>query len=188
MSKRAVILHGTDGNPEINWLPWAKRELESRGFEVFVPLLPENHTPNKAVYEQSIRDSGWDFADNLVIGHSSGATTALNLFASEWFPVVQETILVGTFLNERALEGASWYVPGQFDNLFPTGGFDITAIKQKAGTIHFIHGDNDPYCLLTDTLEFANQTGGEVLVVKEGLHLSSNRSELPELLPFIENI
>ena len=184
--RKAIILHGTDGNPDINWIPWAKKELESRGYSVYVPLLPDNHTPNKDLYEDFLKNSGWDFTENVVIGHSSGATTALNLLSSEWFPNINAAILVGAFLNEDALEGVSWYEKGQFDKLFPINGFEPLALMKKTKRFYFIHGDNDPYCFLEDTIKLSKAVEGELLVVENGLHLSSNRTELPELLPIID--
>lgn len=187
-SRRAVILHGTDGNPDVNWLPWAKQELENRGYSVFVPFLPENHTPNKQVYEDFLQASSWDFSDNVIVGHSSGATTALNLLSSDWFPKVRAAILVGTFLNERALDDVSWYEKGQFDNLFPAEGFNAAKLHEKAERYFFIHGDNDPYCLLEDTKQLCGAINGELTIVQDGLHLSSNRQELSELLPIVDHL
>jgi predicted alpha/beta hydrolase family esterase len=186
--KRAVILHGTDGNPDINWLPWAKAELEKRGYEVFVPLLPQNHTPNREVYGEFIGASSWDFTNNLLIGHSSGATTVLNLLSSDWFPKVKATILVGTFLNEDLLNSAEWYQPGQFDNLFPKDNFDPELLRRKAEKFFFIHGNDDPYCSLDDAKNLCEAVGGEITIVQQGLHLSSNRKELPELIPILEKL
>jgi len=59
--KRAIILHGTDGNPESNWFPWLKARLEAEGYEVWVPLLPENHTPNRETYGNFLLDGQHDF-------------------------------------------------------------------------------------------------------------------------------
>jgi len=180
--KRAVILHGTDGNPGINWLPWAKSQLEARGYDVWVPLLPENHTPNRFVYEDYIQKSTWDFTDNIIIGHSSGATTLLNLLSTPWFPKIDKAILVGTFLNEKLLPAASWYEPGQFDNLFAKNAYDIGLLKSKVKEFYFIHGNDDPYCDVNDTRTLCSELGGRFVLVPGGLHLSSNRKELPELL------
>ena len=188
MSKRAVILHGTDCSPDSNWLPWAKHQLESRGYDVWVPELPGNHTPNRFVYDGFLRESGWDFTDNVLIGHSSGATNILNLLAADWFPTVEKAILVGTFLNEDKLHAnrPDWYEDGQFDQLFPVV-FDVDTIKAKAREFIFIHGVDDPYCAYDDTVAFCKAVGGTLKSVVDGRHLSSNRKELPELLPYIED-
>ncbi len=186
--KRAVILHGTDGNPDINWLSWVKNELIQRGYEVYAPLLPENHTPNKDTYSQFLRQSGWDFTDNLLVGHSSGATTVLNLLSSDWFPNIETAVLVGVFLNEDLLPDVSWYEPGQFDKLFPKLGFDAQQIRSKVDKIYCIHGDNDPYCSYDDARIFTEAVGGKLITVEQGLHLSSNRKELSELLPILDEL
>ena len=44
MSKQVLLLHGAYGNPDENWFPWVKGELESKGFLVQTPTFstPEN--------------------------------------------------------------------------------------------------------------------------------------------------
>ena len=39
---RAILLHGTDGSNESNWIPWLKQQLVKRGFEV-LHLYPMQH-------------------------------------------------------------------------------------------------------------------------------------------------
>lgn len=185
---RAVLLHGTDGSPDYNWFPWLEDELARRGYEVFSPLLPDNHTPNRDNYENFLRKSGWDFSNNLIIGHSSGATTALNLLDADWFPVVKSTILVGLFLNERLLPGVDWYEAGQFDKLFPENGYDIARLQSRSSSLVFLHGSDDPYCSVDDARDFAEKVGGRMEVIDKGLHLSSNRTQLPEILKYIDEL
>lgn len=186
--KKAVILHGTDGNPHNLWLPWLKLELENRGYEVFAPELPENHTPNKEVYDEFLRNSGWDFTDNIVIGHSSGATTVLNLLSADWFPKIRVAVLVGTFLNEKLTKLVDWYDPGQFDDLFKDK-YDPASLKQKADRFIFVHGDNDPYCDIEDAKKLCIGLDGEFVVIKNGHHLanSSGIKEIPKLIEKLDS-
>lgn len=97
--KRAVILHGTDAAPEQNWFPWLKQKLETEGYEVWAPLLPGNHTPNREVYNDFLlgQEQGWDFTDNIVVGHSSGAVAVLNLLMDPRCPKVKLGVMVGAW-------------------------------------------------------------------------------------------
>lgn len=181
--KRAVLLHGTDGSPNDHWFPWLKIELEESGYEVFAPTLPENHTPNRDVYDEFLKKSNWDFTDNLLIGHSSGTTTILNLLMADWFPKVKAAVMVGTFLNEKLTKSADWYETGQFDNLFVQD-FDTEKIKSNCPKFIFVHGDNDHACNYNDAKEFCQKLGGDFITIKNGAHLSgsSGITEIPEIV------
>lgn len=184
MSKRAVILHGTDGSPtELPWQGWLKNQLEYAGYDVFFPQLPNSHTSNLNIYDAFLKESDWYFTDNLIIGHSSGATAALHLLAQDWFPRVHATVLVGTFLNERLLDAASWYEPGQFNDLF------VESIKpkdiiNKSKTFYFVHGDDDPYCDYNEALQLATELHAKFLTLHRGGHIakSSGITEIPILV------
>lgn len=180
---KAVLLHGTDGTPNDHWFPWLRGELQQRGYEVFAPELPGNHTPNRDVYEAFFKNSGWDFTDNLLIGHSSGTTTILNLLMADWFPEIKGSVMVGTFLNEKLTKDADWYELGQFDNLFVQD-FDIEKIKNKCPEFIFVHGDNDHACDYNDAKEFCHKLGGEFITIKNGAHLSSGSgiTEIPQMI------
>ena len=141
--KRAVLLHGTDGSTNDLWWPWVKAKLNNLGYEYFAPSLPENHTPNRVKYANYLKTVDWDYKDNVLIGHSSGATTILNLLCEDWFPTVKTVVLFGAFLNENLVRSAEWYEPGQFDNLFLPE-YSANKIAHKASSFYFLHGDNDP--------------------------------------------
>lgn len=185
--KRAVLLHGTNSHPTHNWQPWLKQQLEAAGYEVWAPVLPDNHTPNRETYDSFLRDSGWDFTDNLLVGHSSGATTVLNLLSSDWLPHIKTAVVVGTFLNERLTSKLERYPSGQFDNLFPKDGFDAETIKQKVDHLYFVHGDQDPLCSFEDAREFCEKLGGTFIAVPGGGHFSSPISELPVIIETLKN-
>lgn len=183
MSKRAVILHGTSGSPtELPWQNWLRKQLELDGYDVYFPQLPDCDRPDLAKYDVFLKDSGWDFVDNVIIGHSSGATTALHLLQQQWFPRVEAVALIGTFLDETLLDAAAWYTPGQFDNLFVEE-FVAEHIKTKAGAFYFVHGDDDPYCDYDKARQMCNKLDGVFLTLHGGGHIASSSRvrELPIL-------
>lgn len=182
--KKAVILHGTDGSPEHNWFPWLKEWLEGRGYEVWVPSLPNNHTPNRHTYNDFLLNSNWDFTENLIIGHSSGAVSILNLLQDERCPHIKTAVLVGVWAH---MEGTD-LDRDQFKDLFPESGFNLEIIKQKADKFLFIHGDDDPFCPLDQAQWLAKQLRSEIIVVPGGKHLSQafGFSKLPQLTGALE--
>lgn len=182
--KCAIILHGTDGEPDQNWFPWLKTKLEAKGYKVWIPLLPENHTPNREVYNDLLFSKDWDFTDGIVIGHSSGAVSVLNMLMDERCPEIKLAVMVSAWASGIPLR----YEEGnqQFVNLFPPSGFDFELIKQKAGKIAFLHSEDDPYCPLEQAKYLAEQLNAPLTTVPHGHHLGSEYKELPELWHIIE--
>lgn len=184
MIKRAVILHGTDGNPEANWFPWVKKRLEEQGYQVWVPELPNNHTPNRSTYNDFLLDSDWDFEDNVVVGHSSGAVEVLNLLMDERCPHIKLGVMVSAW---PAGEPIGDWDEGQFDDLFPKDGLDFKKIKNKADKLLFVHGDNDPYCPLEDAQYLSGELQAELIAVPNGGHLGDGFTELPQMWDVIKD-
>jgi len=74
-----IIIHGVYSNPEDNWFPWLKKELEGQGYEVIVPKMP---TPLDQSLESWLRVfSNYESKINeetVLIGHSLGSAFILN--------------------------------------------------------------------------------------------------------------
>ncbi|TXG77338.1 alpha/beta fold hydrolase [Patescibacteria group bacterium] len=185
--KRAVLLHGTSGDPSHGWQPWLKRQLEERGYDVFAPVLPNNDHPDRDTYEAFLCESGWDFSDNIIVGHSSGATTALNLLLADWFPKASAVVLVGTFLNEKLTKPLGEFPDGLFDGLF-LDSYDPKQLAQKARAFYFVHGSDDPYCDIDDAKQLCEQVGGTFIEITGGHHLggASGITELPQLITALD--
>ena len=180
--KRALILHGTDGNPNSNWFPWLKSVLETAGYEVWAPLLPNNHTPNRQIYNDFIFDSEWDLTDSLIIGHSSGAVEILNILDDVRCPKINTGILVGVWANNTGTDLDT----AQYKSVFPETGFNFERIKNNISKLYFIHGDKDPYCPVDQAIWLAKQTASEITVIPEGLHLGEEITKFPQIIDFLE--
>lgn len=184
--KRAVILHGTNADSQSNWFPWLRAELESIGYEVWVPDLPGAERPNLARYNELLLGRGWDFQDNVLIGHSSGSLAALGLLQALPADVtVDRVYLLGAF-TERLAEDPSWEA---LRELFEKP-FDFKHIKQKAKEFIFIHADNDPYCPIEQARELQSKLDGEFIVMPGMGHFSAGLdprfTKFPELLELIK--
>ena len=73
-----IIIHGVYGNPEENWFPWLKKELEQNGSEVLVPKFPTpiGQSPESWLRIFSEFENKID-GNTVLIGHSLGAVFIL---------------------------------------------------------------------------------------------------------------
>lgn len=60
---------------------------------------------------------------------------------------------------------------GQFDQLWPPGGFNIEALRHAARRYIFVHGDDDPYCSYEDVRQFAEVLDAQFITVPNGQRL-----------------
>lgn len=185
--KKAVILHATEQNSRGHWYPWLKKELEHAGYEVWVPDLPDANRPDMQKYLDYLLGQDWDFTDNVIIGHSSGAVTILGLL--QHLPAgfqVKLAVPVGSFSEVLASDPDWKQLKGLFEEPM-----DFTNIKQKAKKFIFVHGSDDPWCPIEQAKYLQDQVGGEMIIIDNGQHFSTSNDpkwkEFPELLKIIKD-
>ena len=105
--KNALILHGAGNDSSGNWFPWLGKELERKGFKVWIPDLPNSDHPiQKDWLETIFSNNNWNFnEESVVIGHSTGATLILRIL--ERLPEdtkVNKAILVAGPLDKGSIE------------------------------------------------------------------------------------
>ena len=181
--KQALILHGTDGKPDSNWFPWLKTKLERQGYAVWIPLLPDNHAPNRQTYNDFLLGGEYDFADSLVIGHSSGAVEVLNLLMDERCPKIKLGVMVSAW-DHGVPEGMD---AKPFVDLFPKNGFDFATIKNKSDKLAFLHSADDPYCPLEQAEYLAKNLDAPLTVIQNGGHLGNQFPQFPQLWQVIDD-
>jgi len=182
--KRAVLLHGTDGKPDSNWFPWLKAKLEAAGYQVWAPLLPANDKPNRDTYNDFLLGSGWDFTDNIVVGHSSGAVSILNLLMDKRCPPIRLGVMLGAWAGGIP----NGYPPDtdKFAHLFPRHGFKFRRIRAKAGRLAFLHGSDDPHCPVEQAVTLATKLQAPIMIIPGGHHLGAKFTELPQVWQVLE--
>lgn len=179
---KAVILHGTDNDHTGNWFPWLKKELEKLDYETWVPDLPGSERPNVKRYTEFLLNKGWDFSDNLIIGHSAGAVEVLHLLEN-----LPDGIKVDTAIMVAVFKGdLGWEVLKDLANL----NFNFEKIRQKANKFIVIHSDDDPHCPIEGAREIAAELGADMVTMHGmkhfSLHTDPRFNKFPELLEIIK--
>ncbi|HSU72630.1 MAG TPA: alpha/beta fold hydrolase [Candidatus Binatia bacterium] len=78
--KRVILVHGWDGSPKRDFLPWLKEKLEEHHFRVFAPQMPE---PTVAAWVAHLaKVVGKPDKNTFFVGHSLGCIAIARYLAS----------------------------------------------------------------------------------------------------------
>ncbi|MEK7514811.1 MAG: alpha/beta hydrolase [Patescibacteria group bacterium] len=183
MLKRVYIIHGWAGYPEECWFLWLEEELEKRGIQAEVPLMPEAEAPKI--------DTWVSFLDNLVetpdentyfVGHSIGVQTILRYLEKAHTKVGGVVAVAGwytltddAFDDEKDKQTAQPWLDTPMNN---------EKVKHTINHITAIFSDNDPYVPLENKDLFEDRLGAKTIVVKGKGHIggSDNIKEYPLIL------
>ncbi len=178
-----IIIHGTGSNPNANWFPWLKKELENMGCRVFVPQFPtpenqslDNWTDVFKDYENHLNK------DTIIIGHSLGPSFLLSVLEKRNHPVRAAFFVAGFtgLLNNP-----------DFDTLnetFVTREFDWKKIRNSSEKFYVINSDNDPYVPLEKGEQLAENLSSELIVMENAGHINKDAgfTAFPFLLDMIK--
>lgn len=177
--KTALIIHGAQGSPEENWIPWLKRELFKQSYDAVAPVFPTPEKQScdtwmKVVEPYLCRLNG----ESIVIGHSIGATFLLSLLERLSQPVAISALISG-FVHDLGIDAFD-----RINNTFYSRSFDWSRIRNNARDIVILHGSNDPYVPLMEMQYLADQLRVIPTIVQNGGHLNESAGflELPQLL------
>lgn len=184
--KRAVIVHCWGGTPDYAWYPWAKQELEKRGYRVTVPLMPDTDRPQLSAWLPHLAQAiGAPDEELLLIGHSLGTVTIMRyLEALPGNQRVGNVIFVAGFTDQLGFR--------QLENFFENR-LDYARIRPKAASFTAIQSDNDPYVSAQYGQRLKQELGAEIISKHNAGHMSgpvdgeSPCVDLPELLAIIES-
>ena len=186
MKSRIFLVHGWGGSPVGDWLPWAKGELEKRGYEVIVPNMPDTDTPVIAPWVSHLGQLVGELrSDDIFIGHSIGCQTILRYLETA-SGVVAKVILVAPWFTLTNLESDEmWKIA---DPWFQTP-MDCNQIKTKANKFITIFSDNDPWVPYKENRQlFEEKLNPQIITLHHKGHTTAEEGslKLPELLPLFE--
>jgi uncharacterized protein len=189
--KRAFLIHGWDGSPEEPMHKWIKKSLEKRGFEVFVPKMPNANKPEIKSWVKKIKEiTGLLSKEDIFIGHSVGCQAILRYLESlDKNEGVKKVILIAPwmYLDKKTIEEEGEKVIEIAKPWIETP-IDFKKIKTHCDEFIAIFSDNDPYVPLSNMNLFKENLNANILILKNRGHFDpdSNVNSLPELLDFLK--
>jgi uncharacterized protein len=181
--KRVFIIHGWEGKPDGNdWLPWLKKELEDKNFEVVVPAMPNTDEPKINVWVPFLSDLvGKPDKNTYLVGHSMGCQTILRYLETLEGKKVGGAVFVAGFFNLINLSGDK-----EREIAKPWLEIKINLEKVIGASDKFIaiFSDNDPYVPIGDREIFERQLGAEIIIERDKSHFDEGSGvlELPVAL------
>jgi predicted alpha/beta hydrolase family esterase len=180
MQKRVFIIHGWEGNPNLNWFPWLKSELELRGFDVKVPEMPDSNHPEMEAWISHLAGVvGTPDEECYFVGHSLGCITILRYLESlEEGTEVGGAVLVAGFSAGLGID--------QISDFFRTP-VNWEMVGSRCKKFVAINSDNDPFVPLKYGELFREKLGARLIIKHEG-HFSKDVTALPDAVDAILDI
>ncbi len=172
--KKALLLESWYASPDSHWFPWLRKELENRGYEVYIPDLPTINTNLldmekmiKCVEDLKVLDK-----ETVVIGHSIGSVLALRL--AERYRFGKMILVAGWDFDDLQAE----------HQLFWPNKINHDRIKKNVKEIYCLTSDNDPYTTAYQVEEMSKRLGGKFILVPGAGHFTEkfNITTLPQVL------
>lgn len=163
--KRAIIVHCWGGSPNYAWYPWAKAELEKRGYEVTVPEMPDSESPKLSTWLPYLQQTIGQPDDELIlIGHSIGAVTIMRYLETLQNGQVGKVIFVAGFTDQLGFS--------ELENFFENR-LDFAKIKPKSKNgFVAIQSDNDPFVSAQYGERLKDELGAKLLIKHKAGHMS----------------
>lgn len=183
MVKRVFIIHGWGGSPQRDWTPWAKNVLEERGFEVFVPKMPDTDNPIIGKWVTYLDKAVGEIDnDTIFIGHSIGCQTILRYL--ETLPggkKCKKVILIAPWMTLINLKEDEKPIA----KLWEETPIDFEKVKIRAGKFIAVFSDDDPVVPYKENAKvFKQKLGAEIITKRKMGHFSQDEGfkEIPFLL------
>lgn len=167
--KAAIILHGTGGSDtDYFWFANTKQYLESKGYDVWWPLLPDTDRPE---LQKNLEFLGENIPSldeqSIIIAHSSACPLVLS-YLENGNNKVGQVILVSGFYQSIDNEGFS-------ELMLQKTPYDWQKIKDAASEIVLINSDNDPWgCDDTQARPAAEKLGAKFILAEGQGHMGSS--------------
>lgn len=171
--KTAWLLHGTGGSDkDYYWFNDTKKFLESKGYQVWWPLLPHTEKPNLEETRNFIEDNMPSMdEETIIIGHSSACPVILSFL--QWVKIeINQVILVSGYYQSLNDNG--------YSDLMLEKDYNWVGIKKAVKEIILINSDNDPWgCNDKHALPIAIKLNAIQIITTGQGHMGSGKFNQP---------
>jgi len=189
MGKRIFIAHGWDGYPEEGWFPWLKKELETKGFEVFIPQLPDAGSPRINKWVPKLAEIVGEPDENTYfVGHSMGCQTIARYIESlpEGVKVGGAVFVAGFFKRLTGLEDEPDV--HEIAKHWLETPLNLEKVKFHLDKSIAIFSDNDSYVPFDNQDDFRNKLGSKIIIEHLKGHFSGLSDGITELPIVLESV
>ncbi len=182
MNKRVFIAHGWGSHPKEGWFPWLKKELEAKGFEVYVPQLPEAGSPRIHNWVPKLVEVvGTADENTYFVGHSMGCQTIVRYLETlpESVKVGGAVFVAGFFKRLTGLKNSPNVQ--ETDKHWLGTPLNFQKVKSHLPKSVAIFSSNDPYVPLDNQDDFRDKLGSEIIVEENMGHFSGGSDSVTEL-------
>ncbi len=191
MQKRVFIIHGWDGHPDEGIFPWLKQQLETKGYQVFNPSMPDPLNPQIDSWVSHLKKQiGVPDNNTVLFGHSIGTQTILRYLESlnEEEKICGAVFLAGWIhLTDEAYETKE---DADIAKPWLDTPLDWEKIKSHSDKFIAIFSDNDPLVPIADAKIFEDKLEAKIIIEHEKEHFSGSTGikELPSALDAVLEI
>ncbi len=183
--KKVFIVHGWGGIQEGGWFPWLKKELEAKGFAVFIPQLPDAENPRIEKWVPVLASVVGDPDEECYfVGHSMGCQTIARYLESlkDGVNVGGVVFVAGFFKRLTNLEEDD--AVKETARLWLEAPIDLQKVKSHILNSVAIFSDNDTYVPLDNQDDFRDRLDSEIVIEHDLGHFSGSNgvAELPIVL------
>ncbi len=168
--KRVFIVHGWGATPESDFIPWLKGVLESKGFWVKAPAMPNTKAPTIGGWVSCLSSEiGKPDEETYLIGHSMGCQAIVRYLAQlAGDDAIGGTLLVAPFV--KIIEGSLDYKGRNVLAPWIETPIDWKGARAHCRVFVSISSDNDPYIDVSDSEVFKEKLGSRVIVIPGAGH------------------
>ena len=188
---KIILIHGLYGNSKENWFSWFKKQMETKGFEVLIPDLPNPECPKLKEWLDVLMKLGISSGDQLyIIGHSLGAPVACQFIKKSGFKVNKLILVAPTGQNQKNKNFNNLRKSGCDEksidcvkNINKINEKDLSKIVKNVKSSIIYISDNDPY-IPEDVVKNYSDLQPSVDIFKNMGHFneSAGITKFPEIL------